>query len=155
MQLPELFEEKMKGLLGAEYDEFRRSYGKERRQALRVNPAKLSAAEMKERSPFTLEPVPWAKNGFYYGAEDRPGRHPWHEAGVYYIQEPSAMSVAELAGYSPGSGCWISARLPAEKARSLRRHWRAGAFWYPMRFTRRGRRFWPPTWSGWGSRMLW
>ena len=96
MQLPELFEEKMKGLLGAEYDEFRRSYGKERRQALRVNPAKLSAAEMKESSPFTLEPVPWAKNGFYYGTEDRPGRHPWHEAGVYYIQEPSAMAVGVI-----------------------------------------------------------
>ncbi len=119
MQLPELFEEKMKNLLGAEYDEFRRSYGKERRQALRVNPAKLSAAEMKERSPFTLEPVPWAKNGFYYGAEDRPGRHPWHEAGVYYIQEPSAMSVAELAGVQPGERVLDLCAAPGGKSTQL------------------------------------
>lgn len=119
MQLPELFEKKMKGLLGAEYDEFRRSYGKERRQALRVNPAKLSAAEMKERSPFTLEPVPWAKNGFYYGAEDRPGRHPWHEAGVYYIQEPSAMSVAELAGVQPGERVLDLCAAPGGKSTQL------------------------------------
>ena len=119
MQLPELFEEKMKNLLGAEYDEFRRSYGKERRQALRVNPAKLSAAEMEERSPFTLEPVPWAKNGFYYGAEDRPGRHPWHEAGVYYIQEPSAMSVAELAGVQPGDRVLDLCAAPGGKSTQL------------------------------------
>ena len=119
MQLPELFEEKMKNLLGAEYDEFRRSYGKERRQALRVNPAKLSAAEMEERSPFTLEPVPWAKNGFYYGAEDRPGRHPWHEAGVYYIQEPSAMSVAELAGVQPGERVLDLCAAPGGKSTQL------------------------------------
>lgn len=119
MQLPELFEEKMKHLLGAEYDEFRRSYGKERRQALRVNPAKLSVAEMRERSPFTLEPVPWAKNGFYYGAEDRPGRHPWHEAGVYYIQEPSAMSVAELAGVQPGERVLDLCAAPGGKSTQL------------------------------------
>ena len=67
-----------------------------------LNPAKISAEEFLRISPFALQPVPWAKNGFYYGTEDRPGRHPWHEAGVYYIQEPSAMSVAELAGVQPG-----------------------------------------------------
>ena len=98
MQLPELFEEKMKKLLGTEYEDFLAGYEKERHQALRVNPAKISAEEFLRIGPFALQPVPWAKNGFYYGTEDRPGRHPWHEAGVYYIQEPSAMSVAELAG---------------------------------------------------------
>ena len=37
-----------------------------------------------------LSKVPWAENGYYYEAEDFPGKHPYHDAGVYYIQEPSA-----------------------------------------------------------------
>ena len=82
MQLPELFEEKMKKLLGTEYEDFLAGYEKERHQALRVNPAKISAEEFLRISPFALQPVPWAKNGFYYGTEDRPGKHPWHESGV-------------------------------------------------------------------------
>lgn len=119
MQLPELFEEKMKGLLGAEYEDFLAGYEKERHQALRVNPAKISAEEFARISPFTLEPVPWAKNGFYYGTEDRPGRHPWHEAGVYYIQEPSAMSVAELAGVQPGDRVLDLCAAPGGKSTQL------------------------------------
>ena len=119
MQLPELFEEKMKGLLGAEYEDFLAGYEKERHQALRVNPAKISAEEFARISPFTLEPVPWAKNGFYYGTEDRPGRHPWHEAGVYYIQEPSAMSVAELAGVQPEDRVLDLCAAPGGKSTQL------------------------------------
>lgn len=49
-----------------------------------------------------LEPVAWAGEGFYYREEDRPGRHPLHEAGMYYIQEPSAMAVVQLLDPSAG-----------------------------------------------------
>lgn len=48
-----------------------------------------------------MEPVPWEENGFYY-TQDGPGRHPYHEAGVYYIQEPSAMAPAVFLGVQPG-----------------------------------------------------
>ena len=45
-----------------------------------------------------LTPVSWVKEGYYYPLEARPGKHPFHEAGLYYIQEPSAMAVVELFG---------------------------------------------------------
>ena len=49
-----------------------------------------------------LTQVPWVKEGYYYPLEARPGKHPFHEAGLYYIQEPSAMSVVELLDPKPG-----------------------------------------------------
>ncbi len=47
-------------------------------------------------------PIPWAKDAYYYGEEDRPGKHPYHEAGLYYIQEPSAMAPAVYLDARPG-----------------------------------------------------
>lgn len=49
-----------------------------------------------------LTRVPWASEGYYYERQDQPGRHPFHEAGVYYIQEPSAMAPVELLDVRPG-----------------------------------------------------
>ncbi|MDO5406990.1 MAG: RsmB/NOP family class I SAM-dependent RNA methyltransferase [Eubacteriales bacterium] len=102
--LPEPFMAKMQQLLGAEYDEFIRSYDTERVQGLRFNGLKGNPAQMyeKNRERFDLTPVPWCREGFYYRQETRPGRHPFHEAGVYYIQEPSAMAVVSLLDPQPG-----------------------------------------------------
>ena len=102
MLLPEEFKDRMKKLLGSEYEEFMLSYNKEKVQGLRINTLKLDVAD-KDRLPFKLDTVPWVYEGFYYNAEERPGRHPLHEAGVYYIQEPSAMSVASLLEPEEGS----------------------------------------------------
>lgn len=102
IQLPEAFTEKMKGLLGAEYPAFLESYEKERVQGLRLNPLKLSGEEFLRISPFSLKKIPWAEEGWYYEAGERPGKHPYHEAGLYYIQEPSAMAVVELLDPRPG-----------------------------------------------------
>ena len=102
LELPEAFKEKMKGLLGKEYQAFLESYQQERVQGLRVNPLKTDIESFLEEAPFHLKPIPWSKEGFYYEIEDRPGRHPWHEAGAYYIQEPSAMAAAELLDPQPG-----------------------------------------------------
>ncbi len=102
IQLPDEFREKMKRLLGAEYDSFIESYEKERVQGLRVNPLKISKEKFSEISPFHLEKIPWAAEGYYYQAAERPGKHPYHEAGLYYIQEPSAIAVVELLNPKPG-----------------------------------------------------
>lgn len=104
--LPEEFLQRMQSQLGTEYETFRGALEGERYRALRVNPLKagLGPAEARERflalSPWRLEPVPWEENGFYYTHEG-PGKHPYHEAGVYYIQEPSAMAVAAFLGAQP------------------------------------------------------
>ncbi len=105
--LPEAFCERMRRLLGDEAEEFFNSYEKERAYGLRYNPLKFSSKEAFENSlsqtaDWELQPVPWCQEGYYYQAKDQPGKHPWHQAGAYYIQEPSAMSVVELLAPKPG-----------------------------------------------------
>ena len=92
--LPQDFLDRMQRMLGDEYPLFLESYEKEKFQALRVNTLKTTREEFLQKAPFTLREVPWAAEGFYYEKGDTPGKYPYHEAGVYYIQEPSAMAPA-------------------------------------------------------------
>ena len=106
---PEQFLKRMKQMLGEEYPAFLESYERERRQSLRVNPLKGETETIREKLPFSLHPVPWENHGFCYDREDMPGRHPYHEAGVYYIQEPSAMApvsflMADVYGENTAEG---------------------------------------------------
>ncbi|AOT72344.1 RsmF rRNA methyltransferase first C-terminal domain-containing protein [Geosporobacter ferrireducens] len=102
MRLPEQFLNKMKEFLQDEYEAFLASYEQPRVQGLRINTLKISVEDFLKISPFTLEPVPWCKEGFYYREEDRPGKHPYYHAGLYYIQEPSAMIPVEILGAQSG-----------------------------------------------------
>lgn len=102
VKLPAAFLNRMKSLLGTEYDAFIQSYEQERYYGLRRNPLKASTEAFEERIPFALEPVSWAREGYYYQVGEQPGRHILHEAGAYYIQEPSAMAVAEILEPQPG-----------------------------------------------------
>ena len=122
LELPEAFCNRMKQELGGEAEAFLASYRAPRQQALRLNPAKYGraataseaeaakeaaalVAEVLETAPEQLEPVPWASHAYYYAEEQRPGRNPLHDAGLYYIQEPSAMAtVGELEDYLKKSG---------------------------------------------------
>lgn len=100
--LPIDFTERMKEMLGEEYKDFLSSYEKPRFQALRQNPLKIEQSGFLEKMPFSLKKVPWTTNGYYYEADAQPGRHPYHEAGLYYIQEPSAMAPVEYLEAKPG-----------------------------------------------------
>lgn len=102
--LPEAFLRKMEMLLGEEYEAFLHSYQADRVHGLRLNTRKGEIAQLygQNKERFGLRPVPWCREGFYYRPDTRPGRHPLHEAGVYYIQEPSAMAVVELLAPQPG-----------------------------------------------------
>ncbi len=92
--LPKLFLERMKKLLGEEYPAFLEAFSMENRRGLRVNTIKADAASFLEGGYFPLERVPWTKDGFYVEGADKPGKSPLHAAGVYYMQEPSAMAPA-------------------------------------------------------------
>ena len=96
--LPQEFLDRVKGQLGEEYPAFLESLERPRAVALRFNPLKGDAPNM----AFVKEPVPWEKYGYYYDPEARPGLHPYHEAGVYYLQEASAMSAVALLDPQPG-----------------------------------------------------
>lgn len=103
MKLPVEFTEKMKKLMDeAEYDEFIGALNGERQYGLRVNTLKISVEDFLKISPFRLEPVPWAADGFYISGEDAPGKHPFYHSGLYYIQEPSAMLPGQILGARPG-----------------------------------------------------
>ena len=96
--LPEKFLARMQQQLGDEYDEYLRSLQRPRAVALRFNPLKGDILAL----PFVGEPVPWEPMGYYYDPDSRPGLHPYHEAGVYYLQEASAMASAALLEPQPG-----------------------------------------------------
>ena len=92
----------MQEMLGEEYEAFLKGYDKPRFHALRRNPLKVQKDEFLNIIPFELQEVPWAEHGYYYENTDQPGKHEFHEAGLYYIQEPSAMSVVEYLEVKPG-----------------------------------------------------
>lgn len=92
MKLPAAFEEKMRSLLGEEYEAYLESYDLPKYQGLRINTLKISLEEWEKLSPFLLhKKVPWCKEGFYY-TKAKPTKHPLYYAGLYYVQEPSAMA---------------------------------------------------------------
>ena len=121
VQLPEAFLARMKGLLGAEMKVFEASYENERAQGLRFNTRKGSLEEdqMRYREKFGLKPVLWCREGFYYEAESRPGRSALHEAGAYYIQEPSAMAVVSVLDPKPGERVLDLCAAPGGKSTHL------------------------------------
>ena len=97
VRLPEQFKARMKEELGPEYEAFIASYEDTRVYGLRCNLLKSDLKAFCEKMPFLLSPCDLAYAGFYYDDNERPGKHVYHEAGAYYIQEPSAMSaVSEL-----------------------------------------------------------
>ena len=102
MSLPQDFLDKMKILLGEEYESFINSYEQEKSLGLRVNILKTTLEDFDNLNQFDLNSIPWVLEGYFYKQKDRPGKHPYHEAGVYYIQEPSAMSVGTFVEAVPG-----------------------------------------------------
>ena len=117
--LPKDFLAGMKELLGKEYDQYIKSYEEEWKPGLRVNTLKLSPEEFLEFSPWKLSPVPWTKNGFYYDSQDRPSRHPAYFAGLYYLQEPSAMTPAAMLPVEPGDKVLDVCAAPGGKSTEL------------------------------------
>lgn len=120
MNLPIAFEEKMKALLGEEYEDYLRCYEEPRHYGLRVNTKKISVEEFLKIAPWPLEPVPWIPNGFYYdGSVYQPAKHPYYFAGLYYLQEPSAMTPASRLPVEPGDKVLDVCAAPGGKATEL------------------------------------
>ncbi len=123
MNLPESFAARMKTMLGDDYEAFLAAYDRPNTPALRLNPMKADgdAHTDKPLLPCIGQPVPWAAHGYYYDPDTdlRPGKHPYHEAGVYYIQEASAMIPASLCPPVPGEKVLDLCAAPGGKSTQL------------------------------------
>ena len=121
--LPEAFLQRMQGQLGSEYSGFLASYEQTRHQSLRINTLKKAESgksmEQVLTALFRMEKVPWAENGFYYDGASQPGKHPYHEAGLYYIQEPSAMAPAGFLDVCPGDRVLDLCAAPGGKSTQI------------------------------------
>ena len=113
--LPELFLQRMSTQLGEEYEAFLQSLQRPRAVALRMNPLKGEPPTL----PFVTEPVPWEPLGYYYDPEARPGLHVFHEAGVYYLQEASAMAPVALLEPQPGEKICDLCAAPGGKSTQI------------------------------------
>ena len=114
--LPAGFADQLRPLLGGEADAFLASYTQPPAHGLRVNPAKVSLNRLRTLTGWDLEPIPWCSTGAYVDPGDRAGAHPYHAAGLYYLQEPTAMTVAERAGIEPGDLVLDIAAAPGGKS---------------------------------------
>lgn len=113
--LPEAFLNRIKNQLQDEYPAFLQSLERPRAVALRFNPLKGDAPAL----PFVCACVPWEPTGYYYDPDSRPGLHPYHEAGVYYLQEASAMAPVTLLDPRPGEKVCDLCAAPGGKSTQI------------------------------------
>ena len=119
MKLPELFEEKMRRLLGEDFSEYEKHLDDPAYYGIRVNTLKISVEDFLKICPFHVTKVPWTDNGFYVDREEKPSKHPYYHAGLYYIQEPSAMTPASYLPVEPGDRVLDLCGAPGGKSTEL------------------------------------
>ena len=131
--LPQDFLDRMQQQLGQEYPAFLQALARPRTVALRFNPLKGGVREL----PFLQGRVPWENMGYYYDITQRPGLHPYHEAGVYYLQEASAMAPARAAEIQLGDKVLDLCAAPGGKSSQVAAA-KTGFCFNPAEFARCG-----------------
>ncbi|MDO4808886.1 MAG: RNA methyltransferase [Eubacteriales bacterium] len=116
IDLPEKYLERMRKLPGMDFGEFLKSYEEPSKKGLRFSHKARPETIRKLIREWGLEKIPWAHTGYFYPADLRPGLSPYHDAGLFYIQEPSAMAVAEAAGITPDDAVLDLCAAPGGKS---------------------------------------
>ena len=120
MNLPDKYLNSMKELLGDKgFAEYLDSFSKPRLYGLRVNTAKIPVEEFLRISPFKLKPVPSIPDGFYYDEAEKPAKHPYYFAGLYYLPAPSAMTPANVLPVNEGERVLDLCAAPGGKSTEL------------------------------------
>ncbi|MGN1316758.1 MAG: methyltransferase domain-containing protein [Acutalibacteraceae bacterium] len=117
--LPDEFSQRMKKLLGNEYENYEKALEEAPVRAFRVNTDKISLEDFEKINPFPTEKIPYAENGFYFDY-DKIGNHPYHHAGMIYVQEPGAMAPAECVEVEPNWTVLDMCSAPGGKSSQLR-----------------------------------
>lgn len=119
MNLPKAFLENMQHLLKENYPKYLESLNNPKYNGIRINTLKISNEEFFDLIGTKLEPVPWTENGFYIENKDDFSKSAYYNAGLYYIQEPSAMSVAGLLEINEGDFVLDMCASPGGKATAI------------------------------------
>ncbi len=117
--IPEEFLKRMKDLLGEEYPAFYRALGEEDAHGLRVNRQKTDDKRVLETLGFSPEPLSFVSGGYLVPPGERPGILPQHHAGMYYLQDPSAMATVAAAPVRPGMRVLDLCAAPGGKSTQL------------------------------------
>ena len=118
--LPESFKKNMQELLGHEYEDFLASYQQPTRRGLRFNLLKTQAFdELVLDLGIDQAPIPWCAQGYQYRSTIRPAKSPHYNAGMFYIQEPSAMSPAAILRPTSGQRVLDLCAAPGGKSVQL------------------------------------
>lgn len=119
-ELPVEFAARMKHLLGEdEFKLYEDSFLQNAVRAFRVNTEKISVEKFSEIDPFSSEPIPYVETGFYLNC-DKVGNHPFHHAGMIYVQDPGAMATAECLEIQPDWWILDMCAAPGGKSSQLR-----------------------------------
>lgn len=118
-KLPETYAKRMHALLQDAYEDYIASFSHAPTSSLRINTAKISPDHFQKLSQLSLERVPWCASGFYYDPAIRPGTLPYYYAGLYYLQEASAMAPAEILPVEEGDVVLDACCAPGGKSTAL------------------------------------
>ncbi len=119
-ELPVAFAERMKGILGEEgFSRYTASFQDDAVRAFRVNTEKISPEDFSLINPFSDATIPYVKTG-YYLKYDKVGNHPYHHAGMIYVQDPGAMATAECLDVQPDWWILDMCAAPGGKSSQLR-----------------------------------
>ena len=118
-QLPKEFIKRMKALLGNEYSDYEKAVNEQPVRAFRVNTDKISIKDFEKINPFGSEKIAYAQNGYYLDY-DKVGNHPFHHAGIVYVQEPAAMAPAECLAINPDWKILDMCAAPGGKSTQLK-----------------------------------
>ncbi len=117
--LPENFLSRMKAMLGEEYTAFEAALTEPNVRGVRVNTAKISAADFLDRTTLALSPIPYAEEGFIPDSCDGIGRTAEHHAGMIYVQDPGAMATVKALDIQRGWRVLDACAAPGGKASQL------------------------------------
>ena len=118
--LPEAYIAQMKRLLGeAGFFAYEQSLSQPVTRALRVNLLLRPDGSLPCEIEGVGERVPWAKGCYFVDGDARPGLSPLHEGGLFYLQEPSALSAVSVLNPRPGERVLDLCAAPGGKSTQI------------------------------------
>ena len=119
MRLPDSFKSSIASLLNEDADEFFASYKDAAVSGLNVNTLKITTELFEEKACYSIGKIPFASNGYYVSDTDAWSKHPYYYAGLYYLQEPSAMIPSQILPVREGDRVLDLCAAPGGKSTNL------------------------------------